>query len=270
MNIEDYQLYKGAWVFKKAPHLSEKLSKREAKLLLNRGGILIRNTYDFDCKYETSFWYVIKDTFSGFDELSSKVKNQIRKSLKTYTIRKITKDEMLNLGYPIFCEAIKGYKVPAKPITVDTFINRISNESKRGNVDYWMAFEKETNKAVALSINTIVNDSCQYSTMKAIPFYLKNSTYPYYGLIYEMNRYYLDEMKLKYVCDGARTITEHSNIQSFLIKKFNFRKAYCQLQIEYNWWMKIFVSLLYNFRTIIPIRQVKAILNMEAMKRNKY
>ena len=106
--------------------------------------------------------------------------------------------------------------------------------------------------------------------MKAIPFYLKNSTYPYYGLIYEMNRYYLNEMKLKYVCDGARTITEHSNIQLFLIEKFNFRKAYCQLQIVYIWWMKILVNLLYNFRKIIPFRKVKSILNMEAMKRNKY
>lgn len=106
--------------------------------------------------------------------------------------------------------------------------------------------------------------------MKANPAYLKNSTYPYYGLIYEMNRYYLDELKLKYVNDGARSITEHSNIQPFLIEKFNFRKAYCKLQIEYQWWMKLGVNVLYPFRNIIPVRTVKAILNMEAMKRGEY
>jgi len=177
---------------------------------------------------------------------------------------------MLNYGYLIFCEALKGYKVPAKPISKNSFINRINNEVKGGNVDYWMVFEKETNKAVALSINIILNNTCLYSTMKAIPFYLKNSTYPYYGLIYEMNRYYFERNEIKYVCDGARTITEHSNIQLFLIEKFNFRKAYCQLQIVYIWWMKILVNLLYNFRKIIPFRKVKSILNMEAMKRNKY
>ena len=51
--------------------------------------------------------------------------------------------------------------------------------------------------------------------MKADPQYL-NSTYPYYGLIFEMNRYYLDELKLVYVNDGVKSITGHSNIQTFL------------------------------------------------------
>ena len=36
-----------------------------------------------------------------------------------------------------------------------------------------------------------------------------------------MNRYYLEELKLKYVNDGARSITEHSNIQPFLIDTFD-------------------------------------------------
>ena len=44
-----------------------------------------------------------------------------------------------------------------------------------------------------------------------------------------MNQYYLEEKKLKYVCDGSRTITEHSNIQEFLMHNFKFRKAYCRL-----------------------------------------
>ena len=63
--------------------------------------------------------------------------------------------------------------------------------------------------------------------MKADPAYLRNSTYPYYGLIYEMNRYYLQELCLKYVSDGARSITEHSGIQPFLIEKFH--KIYRQI-----------------------------------------
>lgn len=85
-----------------------------------------------------------------------------------------------------------------------------------------------------------------------------------------MNRYYLQELDLRYVSDGARSITEHSNIQLFLIDKFHFRKAYCQLQIEYQWWLKIIINILFPFRRLIPVQKVKAILNMEAMRRNKY
>ena len=42
---------------------------------------MVRNTYDFDCDKETSFWYVIKDKFGGMEELSSKKRNQVKKSL---------------------------------------------------------------------------------------------------------------------------------------------------------------------------------------------
>ena len=84
-----------------------------------------------------------------------------------------------------------------------------------------------------------------------------------------MNEYYLGEKKYRYVADGARSITEHSHIQDFLIQNFNFRKAYCQLEVHYCWWMKLAVKMLYPFRKIIPLQRVKAILNMEAMQRGE-
>ena len=84
-----------------------------------------------------------------------------------------------------------------------------------------------------------------------------------------MNRHYLEERKVKYVNDGARTITNHSNIQNFLIEKFNFRKAYCRLEIKYKWWLDFAIECLYPFRKIIPVRQIKAILDMEAMARGR-
>ncbi|MGM9704630.1 MAG: hypothetical protein ACI3YB_01395 [Prevotella sp.] len=50
-----------------------------------------------------------------------------------------------------------------------------------------------------------------------------------------MNRHYLENRKLKFVSDGARSITNHSNIQPFLIDKFKFRKAYCNIRLTYKW-----------------------------------
>lgn len=68
--------------------------------------------------------------------------------------------------------------------------------------------------------------------LKATLESLHNNTCPYYDLIYEMNRYYVEECKLQSVNDGARSLTEHSNIQLFLESKFWFRKAYCRLCIN--------------------------------------
>lgn len=263
-------LYKGCWISKYPPHRSSYISKDECVSLLNRGGILLRNVYDWDCRDETSFWFVIKDSFSGMEELSSKMRNQIRKSLKTYDVERVSANEMLQVGFTIFQSAIENYRVKASQLTLEDFESRIRQNEKAGNVDFWCVYEKETHKAVALAINTLHDDCCDYNTMKADPAYLRGSTYPYYGLIYEMNRYYLEELGVKYVNDGARSITEYSNIQPFLIDKFHFRKAYCRLQVKYQWWVGIVVKLLYPFRKLIPVLKVKSILNMEAMSRNNY
>ena len=83
-----------------------------------------------------------------------------------------------------------------------------------------------------------------------------------------MNEHYLVDRGLNYVLDGARSITEHSNIQPFLEEKFKFRKAYCRLQIVYKPLFGFIVKCLYPFRKYMP-NKVKAILYMEAMKRNE-
>ncbi|WP_455961531.1 hypothetical protein [Bacteroides bouchesdurhonensis] len=130
-----------------------------------------------------------------------------------------------------------------------------------------MVYEKATGKRVAFSINTVFNEYCDYSTLKADPAYL-NNTYPYYGLIYEMNKYYLKEKGLRFVCDGARSLTEHSHIQSFLINTFCFRKAYCEMEIHYKWWLKKVVNMLYPFRKFIKHPIVTALMNQEEWSRS--
>lgn len=266
----DFFLYKGIWMNEHYPHLSKLINKEMVHSYLREGGYLLRNIYDWDCQQKTSFWFIIKDTYGGLEELSSKVRNQVRRSLKTYDIKMVDLNHFLQVAYPIYLSAMNGYRVSGKVIDEQSFNRNIQTKIAGGNIDLWCVFEKDNQKAVAFSINTRYNDYCAYNTMKADPYYLKNSTYPYYGLLYEMNRFYLEELKLKYVSDGARSITEHSNIQPFLEEKFNFRKAYCHIQIEYKWWLKIVVFILYPFRKWIPLINIKALLNMEAINRGVY
>ena len=258
-----YRLYKGAWIFEKDPHKEKKLASEEVKALFSDGGLMIRNAYDFDCGQETSFWYVIKDSFGGMEELSSKMRNQVKKCFKTMRVAKLTADELKEQGYPVFVEAANSYKVESVPPSKEEYEARINNAEEN---EFWGCFDIETNQLVAFSMNAVTDESCEYRTMKAIPAYQKQ--YAYYGLIYEMNRYYLEERKLKYVNDGGRSITNHSNIQPFLIEKFNFRKAYCHFNIQYKWWLGLIVKIMYPFRKVIKIRQVQSLLNMEAMARN--
>lgn len=258
--MENYRYYKGAWIFAHDPHLESKLSDKEVAELLSKGGLVVRNVYDFDCKEETSFWYVIKDSFGGMEELSSKMRNQVKKCFKTMRVERISSEYLMANGYDVYVEASDSYRVKAVAPTKEEFENRIRSSVEN---EYWGVIDIKTNKLVAFCMNAVTDESCEYRTMKAIPKYQK--LYAYYGLIYEMNRYYLEERKVKYVNDGARSITNHSNIQPFLIDKFKFRKAYCHLSIKYKWWLKLMVKSLYPFHKSISIRQVKALLDMEAM-----
>lgn len=258
---DTYELYKHAWIYGGAPHTEQRLTDGQTLSLLREGGWMVRNTYDFDMPDQTLFWYVIKDRFGGMEELSAKTRNQVRRGTAHYSIRQITKEELAEKGYAIYCAAAKAYKSAAKAPTPTEFQDRIRTADD--NIEYWGAFN-QNNELVAFAINKTGKDYCNYQTLKALPEDMKN--YVYYALIYEMSRYYLQERRLKYVLDGARSITEHSNIQPFLEEKFNFRKAYCHLSIHYQWWFGILVKCLYPFRKIIKIPQIQAVLAMHAMQ----
>lgn len=267
MNINQYRYYKGAWIFLEE-NKEKLLTKKESIDLLKKGGLFVRNIYDFDVKEETSFWFVIKDKLEDISNLPFSARRNIRRALQFYNIRKVSLKEFSEIGFPIITSAQQSYKVRCHIIDKKEFYDMIEKYEQDNDKEFWVVEKKEDKKAVAIAINRIKEDSCEYDDMKCMPEALKDRTYPYYGLIYTMNQYYLGERKFKYVSDGSRTVTEHSSIQEFLMHNFGFRKAYCKVKIFYKWWLDVVVKLLFPFRNIIPFRNVKAILRMEEYSRS--
>lgn len=261
----DYLLYRNAWRFAGPPHLEQQLQTDEYRSLLKEGGYFVRNTYDFDCEKETSFWSIIKDHFGGLEELSGNTRKKVRRSLEHFEFKFVDLKLIRKEGYPILKATYEDYAVSDRTMNARTF-NAFLDLCEQYNYECWGVFDRDNNTLVGFCLNHVWPDSCEYGVVGILPKYKrKSTTYPYYGLYYSMNQYYLQEKGLLYVTDGTRSITEHSNIQPFLEEKFHFRKAYCHLKVYYNWWMRIAVKLLYPFRKIIRIPQVKAVLNMEAM-----
>lgn len=257
----DYKLYHNAWVCKLPPHVTQKLEKATANIILKQGGYFVRNTYNWDKSGRSSFWYVIKDEFGGIEELPSKVRNQVKKSLKCYDIRMVSPEEMAVLGFDLFNKSRARFGS-------DMQVSKKQWEQRCSGVghDYWLAVDRDTGLAEGFGINRCLDDYCNYVSMGVNPDAPK-STYPMYGLIFEMNKYYLKEKGMKYVMDGTRSVTEHSNIQPFLEDKFKFRKAYCDLQVFYKSWLGMAVKLLFPFRKMIKQPKVSAILRQEAWAR---
>lgn len=257
-----WRLYKGAWIFLEECK-EERLSKEEAGALLRKDGLMVRNTYDFDTKEETSFWFVIKDKLEDISELPQSTRKKIRRALKIYNIRKMSLDELKTVGYDIVVSAERSYKGRHRHATRKDFDNLIEEYSRQDNKEYWCVENKANREIVGFSVNTIKDNSCEYDNAKCKSEALHDCSQPYYGLFYTMNMHYLGEKKFKYVSDGSRSITEHSNIQDYLIYNFKFRKAYCRLKVHYKWWINVVVKMLFPFRNVIPYGNVKAVLKME-------
>lgn len=266
--MQDFYLYRHAWRFDGAHHKEPHLKEKEWKALLKQGGLLVRNTYNFDCQEETCFWYVIKDRFEGFEELSSRVRNKVRHAFDHFEYRKISFETMCEKTYPIVEETFADYPVHDRKMNRDVYGQYLSHCKDR-SFDYWGIFEKTSDQMVGFCAVDLWENCCQYGVTGVRTEYKRNGSYPYYGLYHHLNEYYLEKQGFNYVSDSARTITEHSQIHDFLIQNFNFRKAYCQLEVHYCWWMKVAVKMLYPFRKIIPLPRIKAILNMEAMQRGE-
>lgn len=261
---ENYFLYKKALLFDGEHHKETKLDKNEAyRILKQSNAVMLRNTYNFDNTKNSSFWYVIKDSFNGFDELKSRTRNKIRHAIKFFDIRILTKEEINNNTFDVYSKAYKSYRSTSDHIfDKEEFVSAINN-----NNEFWGCIDKKNGKLVAYAENIIREESCEFRTLKADPDYLSNGYYPFYGLFYMMNEYYLKEKGLKYVSDGSRSITGHSNIQSFLINNFRFRKAYTNLKVYYKPVIRMAVTILYPFKFFIPNSKIKSVLRQEKMAR---
>ncbi|MDE6157709.1 MAG: hypothetical protein K2F78_06130 [Muribaculaceae bacterium] len=265
-NSNNYEEYRHALIWRGALHSEPELSEKEAlKIIDNSQAWMLRNIYDFDTEEETNFWYIIKDNYSETD-YSKKIRKYIEKANAKFEIRLISKNRMLSQGFDVYENAHRHYKVnDGFRLNKEEFIAEI-NSMDNNEYDFWGCIDRDTDILQAYSICHIHDSMCWFKYSRANPEFLPKY-YPMYGLYDARNRHYLSEKQLKYVMTSARSITRHSEIQSFLIEKFGFRKAFCKLKIYYRPWLRILVNISFPFRRYIPIRPIKNLLTLEALNR---
>ena len=261
----DFEIYRHAWRYALSHDSEPQLSDSQCKTLLRKGGWMVRNTFDFDCGKETDFWYLIKDSFGGMDEHSQNERKKLRHAFRSFDYKLVDNELLKEKAFPIAKATYEDYQVSDRLMNETVFAEYLDKCAK-DRFDYWGAFDKETQELVGFCTAHLWENTCEYGLIGFQPKYKHNASYPYYGFFYKMNEYYLGEKKFKFVSDGARSITEHSNVQPFLEKNFNFRKAYCRLKIRYKWWFGAIVWVLLPFRNIIGNRNVKAVLKMHGFQ----
>lgn len=276
--MKDWEYYNHAVIPTCAPHETPDLSSIIDGTIWNerwgggKSALLARWTEDFDCGYETNWWYVIKDSPFDIASLKSKRRYEINKGLKTFEVRKIKNiSEYADQIFTISKDAYEGYPKSYRPkIMRDEYIAGVNSWS---GYDFYGAFSKEDGMLKAWARLKPYTDYSSFEMMKAIRSQEKLgvNTALIYGILEDYNPRLVNGY---YICDGSRSINHETKFQDFLEKYFNFRKVFCKLHIQYNPKIRYIVKMIYPFRKIIKriqtnstAHKISVILQMEEIAR---
>lgn len=268
-----WQYYNHAIVPTCAPH--EDAGYVDAKALFKKyGGVLIRYTSDFDCKTETGWWYIIKDTPFDIDTLKSKRRYVIKQGEKNFDVKVIDPEEYAEEIFSVAERAFSAYPEKYRPqLDKQRFIDEIvcrKHESHR----IYGAFLRSNGALCGYTILS-VNKMYGLEVQKTDPAFecLQVNA----ALVYKVLRDYEQEIKAgKYITNGTRNILHETAFDDYLIKYFGFRKAYCNLHIIYRSKYKPIITIAYVMRKIFRkldgigiVHKLNGILKMEEIVRKQ-
>ncbi|WP_175507770.1 GNAT family N-acetyltransferase [Halomonas korlensis] len=253
------------------PHCDAGVSPSRAMVLLAiHRAYLIRWESDFDCETPTEWWHVIKSEPEELEALSANTRSKVRRGDKRFLVEPASRKQILETGHAVYCKAYERYDTFEPMMTREDFCEAIM--ALPAETEFWVVRHRQSGEMVAFSENLVSDDACFYLSIWSTPDSLRQ--YASYALIYRMNLHYLNERGLRYVSDGARSISHNTGIHDFLIERFGFRKAYARLHVVYFPLLSPVVFALYPFRQRIsqaqgPLCQkVNILLKQEAIRRS--
>lgn len=273
--MQDWKYYNHALISNIAPFkiIDESAFRKKKFWNAGYGGVVLfaRYTSDYDCGYETKWWYCVKDDIYEIESLKSKRRYVINKGRKNFQIKKIRIEENLDQLVNIEIEAWKTYPSEYRPAKdIEKLRLQFKNVAKSGMLVLG-AFDC-TNKLCGYLIVDEHPEYCNYVQHKVYPYCEKNEINA--ALVDGMLTYYNDRLKKGYkIYDGERNLIHQTSFQEYLVKYFGFRFAYCNLKIKYRFPVNIIVRILFPFRERIYdsknkfLYKVGGVLKMEEIKR---
>lgn len=271
--IEGWKYYNHAMIPTTAPHEMPDLKPVDDGSIWKIGcGItfLVRWSSDWDCGYETEWWYCIKDTPFDISALKSKRRYEINKGNKNFSVKKINPKKYENDLYRITLLAYSGWPEKYRP--------KVEKASFHECIDAWSesdvfaGFSIETGEMAGFALLIDYESYVEFSVLRVNPDAEKLAINA--AMVAGVLDYYKDRFDGKfYINDGSRAIRHETAFQDYLEKYFDFRKAYCRLNVKYKKGFGCVVKILYPFRKHISAdskigSKICGILMMEEIRRS--
>lgn len=274
IQVDGWQYYNHAFIPTTAPHEMPNLAPiNDGSIWLTEGAtpLLARWTTDWDCGYETNWWYVIKDTPFDVSALKAKRRYEITKGNKNFKVEEINPIDWCEDIFHVVKLAYETYPESYRPvITHDEYVGAVR---KWKFYKVYGAFDVEDKSLCGFACLKREGVYIDFCMLKAIP---ARERLGINAAI--VNKILLDHNDFLnnhgYICDGARSVVHETAFQDYLEKYFGFRKAYCKLHIVYSPKFKWIINIAYHLRKTIRrfdqyplIRNISALLKMEEINR---
>ena len=238
--------------------------------------ILARWTSDFDCDYETQWWYVIKDAPFAVDALKAKRRYEINRGSKFFDVKMIDPRDYLDELYTVQLDAYSVYPEKYRPrIERESWIKTVEEQWRDDFNFVFGAFSRENGELCGYARLTRQGRAVHFVGQKTKPCCEKQSINA--ALVAKVLEYFDKDLgRGSYICDGARNIQHETAFQDYLEKYFGFRKAYCRLHVAYNPRYKWSIGILYRMRKILGkldsigvVHKINGVLKMEEIVRQQ-
>lgn len=273
--IPGWKYYNHAAIPTVAPHEMPDLSPVNDCSIWNIEGrkpLLVRYTTDWDCKQDTDWWYLIRETPFDIEKLSKNSRKHIRAAFRKVKVEKVDPKEYVDALYECYHQAYLGYKLADNEESYESFKRRCEKSSFLG-IEFWAAFALDSGKLVGYMMLGRHEDWVEIYTSKFHPGYLNLCVSDaLYAFVLD---YYLNGQHKKYVASGTRSINHVTNTQEYKEHHFGYRKCFCRLHVIYRPRYKLIFKILFLFRGLISIlggrftliHRIAAVLKMEEIAR---
>lgn len=275
ISVNGWRYYNHAAVPATAPHEEPDLTPIKDGSIWHLDGkkpLLARWTTDWDCGYDTGWWYIIKDAPFDIEVLSKNSRKHIKEAFRKVRVKKINPADYVDALYECYHQAFLKYKQATNEASFERF--KRSCENCDSSIDYFAGFGLESGKLIGYTVSKANNGWAEIITAKFDPRYLNlRVSDALYATVLD---YYLNEKKLSYVSSGNRSINHVTNTQEYKESHFGYRKCFCKLNVAYPPQCKFMVTLFRPFRKIISFagkcigkaHLVDSVLKMDEIARN--
>lgn len=263
--MSSWKYYNHALIPTGGPHEPPMLDELSEKRIWDNYGkaLFARWVEDWDCNKSTEWWYVIIDKPFDIASLKSKRRYEINKGNKNFSVEKIDPLHYTEDIYDIAVKAFSVYPKKYRPIIEkQSFIKDIKANWQKYTV--FLAWNSE-GKPSGYAYLDEKKEYADFMVLKTIPEEEKKGINA--ALVFSILEYYRDKLAQGkfYICDGSRAIFHDTNFQDYLIKYFNFRKAYCSLHIKYRTGVSWIIALCKPLKSLLTNSSIKTINQLAAV-----